>query len=1583
MPVLTLQRHQLLGLLALGALATAACAPDHDPSLAPTRQQQAALGQPPVALEQRLTLDPDEATLLQLQGFDPENETLTFRIVTAPLHGQITTDPRSGLFVYTPTNGYQGLDRLRFVANDGTSDSAPAEVLFEIGDFNRPPSGVPQERAVAVNTALPITLQGLDLNNDPLQFTILEDPAYGTIEGSPPQVTYTPRQDFSGVDRFTFQVTDGALTSAPAEVLIQVGDNRPPTATPALVILGQGESRGFVLTGMDPDGDNLSFEVISEPMRGSLAGVAPNLTYTPEPDFVGLDSFLFVARDGNQPSAPVLLELLVRDLNQAPTAQAVEVRVTPGQARAITLQGADPEGSPLTFTIELGPTNGALSGVPPLVTYTPNLGFEGIDGFAFSVSDGSRASEAAQVTLLVGDVNRAPLAQSQSLMTPEERALSFTLSGTDPDGDELTYEIVTRPAHGALEGTPPALTWRPERDFVGLDQLEFRVSDGALRSGIAVIGLTATPVNDAPLAAPLNLSVGERQPYSFVLQGEDPDGDALTFEIVDAPAEGVLEGTPPALTYTPREGFAGQDRLTFRVSDGELASAPAEVTFEVLNTDNQPPLAAGGAVTTAEDTAAPLVLQASDPDGDPLTWLILRSPAHGALEGAPPNLTWRPEADYHGMDSLRFQVSDGRALSEAVEVALAVTPVNDAPTAQGEAAVVRAGETLALTLRARDADGDALTYEIVRAPAQGQLGGAAPSLTYAPSPGFAGQDSLRFRARDGAGASAEAEVQITVLPADQPNRAPSAQGGAHGGPEGRPVAFTLQATDPDGDDLQYEITAFPMRGTLQGSPPALVYAPAANFAGMDSLRFRVSDGALRSEEATVTFTISPVNDPPEALELAFFTVANEAVRVTLIGDDPEGAPLSYELLSEPAAGALEGAAPALTYRPNPGFRGEDRFSFRVSDGENSSAPATITILVGGFNTPPRVMDLQLTTAQDAPLDFLLEGSDPDGDTLTWLISAPPTRGVLTGDAPALRYTPREGFVGQDSLQFIVSDGQEFVTGTVTITVAAIERAAPTVTIHNPAGWAPAPVTLDARVQDDRCDRLPRLVVAPMIPGIALIPDGESAWRVQSAPLPVGITALTLRASSGCSALGAQTSVTLGVDASPPEIALPFAAQHPVVIEDIDTWPVAGGDVDVRGMALLRDQGAGLSSATLTLRNEGRFVMELVTYTAAPGPGLLPQGPAQALASLCPNGRLCQGDGLRLEALDSGAYRIDVALTDLAGQERALEVPFVFWTPREALERWRARLLSSAEVAPLAQAARARAVGHLEVALDALDAGRWGELLLSVEEALREQGVAEGEDPAARDEVAGRQALWLLRLALLGRLGEASGPAARAQAEGFFEEARLHLGLGARQDAALSLGRAWYWIALPAETGGDGAALLGGVLGELDALLLEAPPGRVELARVRGELAQVAPLLAQAPGALLPRELAQVMEVLTDALLALKGLEEAPVWTRHWQWALAQALAPALDALRGRSLGALGPDHALAPLARAQGEALEGALTPARLDEWSSLAQEERCLQGALYNLWQDVAREAPARCCADLEGYRALEPTVTLPDACR
>ncbi|MBN2136784.1 MAG: tandem-95 repeat protein [Sedimentisphaerales bacterium] len=339
----------------------------------------------------------------------------------------------------------------------------------------------------------------------------------------------------------------------------------------------------------DPDNDPLVVESVTQPANGSVVNNGTDVTYTPSPNFNGIDTFTYKATDGTSPSNSATVTVTVNAVNDAPAAEDQAVSTKESTPVDITLTGSDPENDPLTFSVLTGPTKGTLSGVEPDLTYTPDPGYVGVDSFTFDANDGVLGSVPATISITV-NANSIPVADDQAVTGNEDTSLAITLTGGDADGDPLSYHIVSAPSNGGLSGTAPNLIYTPDADFYGTDSFIFNVNDGTADSAPATVSITVTAVNDDPVANDDSVTTDEDTPVAIpVLANDtDTDGDSLSVESVTQPANGTANVDGNDIVYTPNANFNGDDSFGYTVGDGNGGSASGTVNITIDPINDRP-----------------------------------------------------------------------------------------------------------------------------------------------------------------------------------------------------------------------------------------------------------------------------------------------------------------------------------------------------------------------------------------------------------------------------------------------------------------------------------------------------------------------------------------------------------------------------------------------------------------------------------------------------------------------------------------------------------------------------------------------------------------------------------------------------------------------------------------------------------------------------------------------------------------------------------------------------------------------------------------------------------------------------------
>jgi VCBS repeat-containing protein len=268
-----------------------------------------AVNDAPVADVQSVSTSEDTAVGITLTASDIDSATLTFNR-SNPSHGALTgTGPN---LTYTPAANYNGPDSFTFTASDGSATSNTATVTIAVTSVNDAPVAVNQGVSTNEDTALAITLGASDGDSAPLSLSVVAGPGHGMLSGAAPNVIYTPAANYNGPDSFTFKANDGALDSNVATVSITViAVNDAPVANSQTPSVVENTPTPITLTASDVEGSALTYSLLSQPTHGTLSGSAPNVTYTPQVNYEGPDSFTFRANDGSANSNTATVSITV------------------------------------------------------------------------------------------------------------------------------------------------------------------------------------------------------------------------------------------------------------------------------------------------------------------------------------------------------------------------------------------------------------------------------------------------------------------------------------------------------------------------------------------------------------------------------------------------------------------------------------------------------------------------------------------------------------------------------------------------------------------------------------------------------------------------------------------------------------------------------------------------------------------------------------------------------------------------------------------------------------------------------------------------------------------------------------------------------------------------------------------------------------------------------------------------------------------------------------------------------------------------------------------------------------------------
>jgi len=414
-------------------------------------------------------------------------------------------------------------------------------------------------------------------------------------------------------------------------------------------------------------------------------------------------------------------------------------------------------------------------------TYVPGPNENGTDTFSYYVTDGLLNSNIATATINLGAINDAPVAQNRMESTMEDVSLTGeTMLATDVDGDPLTYRITVPPANGTL--TPNLLTgsytYQPNANFNGSDVFRYIATDGTADSNEATVTIAVTAFNDKPIVGDVTLNIDEDETKSGFIVGTDVETPAssLVFSRVTSGCSGPTKGQVTvnangSYTYDPNSNATGSDTFCYRAYDGNKYSDMGTATVNIAAL-NDAPRASDTTFNINEDNSLSNgQLSATDVESSSLSYTIVEAGSSTAFNTPNGRVTsysrttgrvsYTPNANFFGTETLHFRVSDGQLDSEEAVITINVRSVNDRPVAV--AASFSGVGTIAEQLQGTDVEnGTAVSYRLSSAPPPPVSVVVSPTgaFTATVPPGQVGPSSFQFVVNDGNMDSASVTVNL-------------------------------------------------------------------------------------------------------------------------------------------------------------------------------------------------------------------------------------------------------------------------------------------------------------------------------------------------------------------------------------------------------------------------------------------------------------------------------------------------------------------------------------------------------------------------------------------------------------------------------------------------------------------------------------------------------------------------------------------------------------------------------------------------------------------------------------------------------
>jgi hypothetical protein len=606
-------------------------------------------------------------------------------------------------------------------------------------------------------------------------------------------------------------------------------------------------------------------------------------------------------------------------------------------------------------------------------------------------------------------------------------------SVTDPLGNALTFSITNMPtwasfntATGELQGTPAA------DDAGSSAEIEITISDGV---GLATIGpfrITIAPAQSSPppagpppvISGTPAVSIAAGQTYLFTPSASDPNGNALTFSVVNRPAWTSFSTTTGALSGTPTVADVGSyANIMISVSNGtSTVSLPAfTVTVTAAPVDGSPSISGTPASSVNAGSAYSFAPTASDPNGLALSFSIENQPAWanfstltGQLSGIPTNASVGSFAD------ITISVSNGTATVSLPPFTVTVTASGSdgAPLIGGTPATqATVGAAYSFTPTASDPNGLALSFSIQNQPSWANFNATTGRLFGTPTVTNVGDFANIIITVSNGTASASLPAFTITVSAQAGDGPPTISGTpATAVTAGTAYSFTPAATDPQGHALTFSVRNQPSWATFHATTGQLAGTPsAANVGTYSNIIISASNGTASASLPAFTITVSAqAGDGPPTISgtPATAVTAGTAYSFRPTATDPQGHPLTFSIQNEPSWANFNTNTGQLSGTPGAADVGAyANIKITVSNGTSTaSLPAfTITVSAQPVDGPPTIGGTPAKSVNvGSAYSFTPTASDPLGHVLTFSIQNEPSWANFNTSTGQLSGTPGTG-----------------------------------------------------------------------------------------------------------------------------------------------------------------------------------------------------------------------------------------------------------------------------------------------------------------------------------------------------------------------------------------------------------------------------------------------------------------------------------------------------------------------------------------------------------------------------------------------
>ncbi|MBI5721734.1 MAG: putative Ig domain-containing protein [Burkholderiales bacterium] len=555
----------------------------------------------------------------------------------------------------------------------------------------------------------------------------------------------------------------GGGGDAPPPVVV----NQAPQVTSAPVTTAAVEAPyAYDVDAADPEGETLAYSLAQAPAGMVIDATSGLVTWSPSSSQAGNHTVIVRVADRGGLAATQAFSIAVTAANAAPRITATPPATgVVGAAYRHDVDAVDPDGDTLSYALTQAPAGMTIDAGAGRIAWTPSAAQAGSHAVTVRVADpsGLATTLAFSITVTVG--NAAPEFTSAPVTAAVAGvAYAYAVRAVDANGDALAYSLTRAPAGMTIDAASGLVAWTPTPSQAGSHAVTVRTADPAGLFATQAFSVTVTVANAAPqiTSTPPPAAV-TGQPYSYLVVATDPNGDALSHSLAQAPQGMTIQAASGLVTWTPSSTQTGPHAVTVRAADPAGLAATQPFTITVAAPNLAPQITSTPATTAVVGAPYSHDVDAVDANGDALTYSLAQAPSGMSIHAGTGLIAWTPTAAQAGTRVVEVRVVDAGGLAATQTFSIVVTAPNAAPgITSAPVPMAAVGAAYAYDVEALDPNGDVLTYSLTQAPAGMTIQATTGLITWTPSYAQAGRQAVAVRVLDPAGLAATQEFDIAV-----------------------------------------------------------------------------------------------------------------------------------------------------------------------------------------------------------------------------------------------------------------------------------------------------------------------------------------------------------------------------------------------------------------------------------------------------------------------------------------------------------------------------------------------------------------------------------------------------------------------------------------------------------------------------------------------------------------------------------------------------------------------------------------------------------------------------------------------------